>query len=242
MNDNKYSHIRDFYPLLNYDGTLIQREMEKYLFYGDACAQRLRTIIGIVKAKIIKHVFENNNNPSLTCKELIHQLCPEDLELAKETSDILDKVVKEDQFISKINANHPLSKLELDENFIIFDLFKGPVLYEEDFDSLINYSIGFQSIEIKEFVLWEMKGLYYDRIFHDGDRSFRYLDIKGNDLNYLNQMVIYKSKTIDCLQTPNGDLYLCVDANKRYHDGDTINTEKAMMCQYHTCFSVVVIY
>jgi len=52
-------------------------------------------------------------------------------------------------------------------------------------------------------------------------------NIVGKDLEYLNRMKIYKSKTIDLLEAPENVYWLCVDVNKRFEDGEQISTDSA---------------
>lgn len=237
-----------YYPIFDYVG----REIYYAIFenWGATAApdyymfsKRLQNISSIVRAKAFKTRYEKHevNKPSF--REIINDLCDNDIELSDETFYILNTAISIDKSIQNIRKKYNFydGKVNISEENID-KLIGGPVYYGKSYDNFIASSINFESDELNEIFLNEVISSFEDPIYFS-EGNYEHLDIKDKNLDYLNKMTIYKSKTIDMLKLPTGTYVLCVDVNKRFNNGDLIKTDSAWMYErhIHSHLSVVII-
>jgi len=208
---------------------------DDYLF-----PDRLETIVSIVRAKAIRYRFEKHDDKILNFNELISELCPNNMELAEETSQLLNKAISIDNSIKAFRGKTKYDlKINVNEDDVN-EIVTGPIYYGASYDEFVSSAIDFDSDEIKEVFLNEVLLDFEDPIYFDDDAT--HTDVVEASLDYLNQMHIYKSRAMDLLKAQNGGYFLCIDANKRFNDGDCIKIDSAWIFGQKTSnLSVVII-
>lgn len=235
-----------FYPIFNYKG----REIYNAIFesWGATAApdyymfsDRLKTIVSIAKAKALHYRFEKREGEKLGFNELLLELCPNNQELAEETAQLLEKAVKIDKSIQDLrNRNNFNGKVSIGDDSLD-NIVTGPVYHGYSYDEFLLSAIDFQSDDLKEIFENEVLLDFEDPIYFDEEAT--HTDILDKSLEYLNEMIIYKSKTINMLKTPDKGYFLCIDANNRFKNGDKISTDSAWLFgQKRNNFSVVIVY
>lgn len=221
-------NLRKNYPIFQYSGTKVNSEItaqwgatsrpNHYLF-----EERLETITAIAKAKALKYRYEKEEQTVLSFEKLIIELCPENISLAKDTHYILEKAIKLDNITRKYNSDW--ARISINEESINA-LMTGPIYYGADYDEFIASAVDFKSKEIQKRFLEEIS-IYFNDIIDF--KNIKEIEIKDKSLESLNQAIIHKSKVLDVIELPEGGLFICVDVNKRFQDGDTISTTSASM-------------
>mgnify|MGYP003292108038 CR=1 FL=1 len=221
-------NLRKNYPIFQYSGTKVNSEItaqwgatsrpNHYLF-----EERLETITAIAKAKALKYRYEKEEQTVLSFEKLIIELCPENISLAKDTHYILEKAIKLDNITRKYNSDW--ARISINEESINA-LMTGPIYYGADYDEFIASAVDFKSKEIQKRFLEEIS-IYFNDIIDF--KNIKEIEIKDKSLESLNQAIIHKSKVLDVIELPEGGLFICVDVNKRFQDGDIISTTSASM-------------
>lgn len=235
-----------FYPIFNYKG----REIYNAVFesWGASSApdyymfsDRLKTVASIVKAKALHYRFEKRIGERLSFNELILELCPNNQELAEETARLLEKAVRIDKSIQGLRDRTNFDgKVSVgDDN--INEIVSGPIYFGSSYDEFMLSAINFESDELNDIFENEVLLDFEDPILFDDNA--KHTDVLDESLEYLNKMIIYKSKTINLLKTPDKGYLLCIDANNRFKNGETISTDSAWIFgQERNRLSVVIIY
>ena len=233
QNLSQHENNESDYPIFKFSGTDISNKIIE-CFLGENTALYFNHIAAIAKAKALKHKFEQRNKNLLEFKDLIIQLWPD---FAEEILCMLKKAIELENYIDdNKRRKFRVSEIEIDKDEII-DLI-DPLYGGEDV--LIDSAIDFKLDEIKELFLEDYYYYFTDPIKF-GEMA-THVDVLEKDLEYLNQAIIYKSKTIDVIKLPD-DYMFCVDVNKRFNDGDRINTDKAWIFgQKKSILKVVLIY
>ena len=225
------------YPIFEFSGTDISNRIIE-CFLGENTALYFDNIAAIAKAKALKHKFEQRNKKFLEFKDLIIQLCPDDPSFAENNVRMLEKAIDLENYIYKIRRKYRVFEVDIEKDKII-DLIT-PIYHGGEALTFIDYALDFKLEEIKELFLEDYYSYFTDPIKF-GEMA-THVDIPEKDLEYLNQSIIYKSKTFDVIKIPN-DYMFCVDVNKRFKDGDRINTDKAWIFgQKESILKVVIIY
>ncbi len=221
-------NLRKNYPIFQYSGIKVNSEItaqwgatsrpNHYLF-----EERLETITAIAKAKALKYRYEKEEQTVLSFEKLIIELCPENISLAKDTHYILEKAIKLDNITRKYNSDW--ARISINEESINA-LMTGPIYYGADYDEFIASAVDFKSKEIQKRFLEEIS-IYFNDIIDF--KNIKEIEIKDKSLESLNQAIIHKSKVLDVIELPEGGLFICVDVNKRFQDGDIISTTSASM-------------
>lgn len=226
------------YPIFDFSGKDISNRIIE-CFLGENTALYFDNIAAIAKAKALKHKFEQRNKNLLEFKDLIIQLCPDDPSFAEKNVRMLEKAIDLENYIYKIRRKYRVFEVDIEKDKII-DLIYPTVYFGGEALTFIDYALDFKLEEIKELFLEDYYAYFTDPIKF-GEMATR-VDISEKDIEYLNQAIIYKSKTIDVIKLPN-DYMFCVDVNKRFNDGDRINTDKAWIFgQKESILKVVIIY
>ena len=220
-----------YFPIFDFWGWEIKDAIFKS--WGASCTpdpflfpKRLETITSIVKAKALRYRFETKNGERLKFEDLIDELCSADKELAEETAAVLNKAVRLETAIEEFRKKYNFQvKIEFkDED--IDEIVSGPVYYGFSYDNFISSAVDFQSEDLNEIFLNEYL-IDFERPIYFNEDNETHKNVVDENLEYLNQMHIYKSKTLDMLKTPRGGFFLCVDVNKRFKNGDCISTDSA---------------
>lgn len=223
------------YPIFDFSGTDISNRIIECSL-GENTALYFDHLAAIAKAKALKHKFEQRNKDLLEFKDLIIQLWPDNPSIAEETVCMLEKAIDLENYIYKIRRKYRVFEVEIDKNEIL-DLI-DPVYHGED--AFIDSAIDFKLDAIKELFLEDYLLFFSDPI--EFGEMATHVDVPEKDLEYLNQAIIYKSKTIDLIKLLD-DYMFCVDVNKRFNDGDRINTDKAWIFgQKKSALKVVLVY
>lgn len=153
------------------------------------------------------------------------QRCPRDLFYSRQTA-----------FKRQLNSCQTAAK-QIGEN-----PQKCTFRFSKLYFSFCRLYINFESEELNEIFLNEVILSFEDPIYFS-EGTYEHLDIKNEDLDYLNKMKIYKSNTIDILKLPTDGYIPCVDVNNRFNNGDLIKTELAWIFEkhIHSRLSVVII-
>lgn len=230
-------NLRKDYPIFKYSGEKVNNEITAqwgansphnyYLFQ-----ERLETITAIAKAKALKYRYEREEQTVLSFEKLIIELCPENISLAKETHSILEKAIKLDSITRKYNFEIAFNEDSINA------LMTGPLYYGADYDEFIASALDFKSKEHQKYFLEEISLDFNDIIEF---QHIKEIEIKYENLECLNQAIIHKSKALDIIEFPQGDLLICIDVNKRFQDGDIISTTSASMYLLENCFLKFVI-
>lgn len=230
-------NLRKDYPIFKYSGEKVNNEITAqwgsnsphnyYLFQ-----ERLETITAIAKAKALKYRYEREEQTVLSFEKLIIELCPENISLAKETHSILEKAIKLDSITRKYNFEIAFNEDSINA------LMTGPLYYGADYDEFIVSALDFKSKEHQKYFLEEISLDFNDIIEF---QHIKEIEIKDENLESLNQAIIHKSKALDIIEFPQGDLLICIDVNKRFQDGDIISTTSASMYLLENCFLKFVI-
>ena len=235
-----------YYPIFEYKG----REIYNAIFesWGATAApdhymfsDRLKTIASIVKAKALHYRFEKREGEKLSFNELIFELCPDNQELAEEITRILEKAVRIDKSIQDLRKKTNYSDKVSVGDDSINDIVSGPIYYGSSYDEFILSAINFEPDDLNDIFENDVLLDFEDPIYFDDNAT--HIDVKDDSLDFLNRMIIYKSKTINLLKAPDRGYFLCVDANNRFRNGETISTDSAWIFgQERNNLSVVVIY
>lgn len=234
-----------YYPIFNYKG----REIWNAIFesWGATAApdyymfsDRLKTIAAIAKAKALRYRFEKREGEVLSFENLLLELCPHNQELAKETTQILNKAIQIDKSIQDLRQRTNFDGRVNVSDESLDEIVTGPIYYGASYDEFISSAIDFQSADLNEIFTNEVLLDFEDPIYFDDNSTSKV--IIDESLVYLNQMCIFKSKSFDLLKHPKGGYSLCIDVNKRFHNGDYISTGSAWMFgQERNNLSVVII-
>lgn len=241
-------YILPYYPIFEYKDHEIYNAIfenwgatsapDYYMF-----SNRLRNISSIVRAKAFKTRYEHHGEHKPDFREIIEELCDNNMELADEIFDILNTAISIDNSIRNFrNRNkHYEGKVSISEENIN-KLVSGPVYYGQAYDDFITSSINFESEELYETFFNEVILSFEDPIYFTSG-SYERLEVKDESLDYLNKMTIFKSNTIDLVKLPTGGYMLCVDVNKRFKDGDLIKTDSSWIFNknYYSRFSAIII-
>lgn len=246
---NIFNALKDFalpnFSIFQYKG----REIYEAIFesWGATTApdcymfsERLKTIASIVKAKALRYRYDALKGNNITFEELILELCPHNQDLAKETAHSLSKAIRVDKSIRDLrNRTNFDGKVVVSEDSIE-EIVSGPIYNGMAYDELVSSAIDFQPEDLNEMFEYEILIDFEDPIYFDEDSS--YIDVIDKDLEYLNKMTIYKGKTMDLLKQPNGGYLLCVDAKRRFHNGDIVCTDSARILRFtRNNLSIVII-
>jgi hypothetical protein len=240
-------YILPYYPIFEYKGQEIYNAIfenlgataaPNYYMFSD----RLRNISSIVRAKAFKTRYEKHGEHKPDFREIIEDLCDNNVELADEIFEILNTAVSIDTSIRNFRSRNKFydGKVGISvEN--INKLVSGPVYYGQSYDDFITSSISFKSEELNNIFFNEVILSFEDPIYFTSG-SFERLEVKDESLAYLNKMIIFKSNAIDMVKLPTGAYMLCVDVHKRFKDGDLIKTDSSwIFSQNYSRFSVVII-
>ena len=237
-----------FFPIFDYKGREIYKKKKKkwgataapdYYIFSD----RLQNISSTVRAKAFKSRYEKHEANSPDFRNIINDLCDNDIVLSEEIYGILNTAISIDKSIQDFRGKCAFYDGRIGiSNDDIDMLVSGPVYYGQSYDRFIASSINFESEELNEIFLNEIILSFEDPIYFS-EGTYEHLDIKNEDLDYLNKMKIYKSNTIDILKLPTDGYMPCVDVNNRFNNGDLIKTELAWIFEkhIHSRLSVVII-
>ena len=207
---------------------------EKHIY-----TSRLYTLIAISKAKALRHRFETEPEPVTCFNDLILQLCPDNPDLALKTTNVIETAIEFDIKI-QFDRSRGIDETEFIEedldNFIT-----GPLANKDDYDEFVSSALDYKDESNKDAFI-DQVSMDFNEIISFDDKSER-ADFNQISLDTLNQMHIFKSKTIDIIKKPNAGFFLCVDANKRFNDGELIRSDSAWAFrQKDNGLSVNIIY
>lgn len=211
--------------------------------YFDNCLERyLDYVDRMDRKKAFKTRYEKHGEHKPDFREIIEDLCDNNVELADEIFEILNTAVSIDTSIRNFRSRNKFydGKVGISvEN--INKLVSGPVYYGQSYDYFITSSISFKSEELNNIFFNEVILSFEDPIYFTSG-SFERLEVKDESLAYLNKMIIFKSNAIDMVKLPTGAYMLCVDVHKRFKDGDLIKTDSSwIFSQNYSRFSAVII-
>lgn len=222
-------YARKNHPILTYDGReLYKRIAENWTQYYSSridfsYSNRLEKLIAIAKAKTLRYIHEKDYDRKYNLYDIMLQLCPNNKGLAGVTTYVLELAID-------INKKLNINKSEGYEKYEVTDadinkVVDGPVICADDYDEFIHSAIDFKKEELNELLIDRVLISFdsYISVYENAKKT----NIVGKDLEYLNRMKIYKSKTIDLLEAPENFYWLCVDVNKRFEDGEQISTDLA---------------
>lgn len=238
--------IQKKYPVLLYYGLEVAERLDETWGYAEypenfTYSRILRNIISIVKAKTLRYIFEKDHKTDFTLKDIVLQLCPNDIELADHITKIIEKAIEIDNQVQRSLRLSWNGKVFI-SNEDLSSLVTGPLVTGSEYDSFVNSAVTFKdenvAIDFLDIILDS-----FDRIFSIYEGS-KHIELSKKDYEMLNKMYILKSNAIDLLTFPDRNGYmLCVDSNKRFSDGERISTESAWTFSQKegADFSIIVI-
>lgn len=238
-------YARPYYSIFEYKGNEIFNEIAEYWGANSVpninmYSERHRDIITLVKMKAFKYRYEKVEGNKLTLEDLIFQLCSGDQELCDDISRMVELSVRIDENLRNFKSKHHsewANKARVAESNI--NELVQPVYWGNAYEDFIFSAINFSDEDMNELLKGPILVDWYEPLYFDDTET--HTELKEEEFEFLKKFTIRKSNVLDLIYN-NGSCYMCVDVNKRFKDGEPINTEKAWLWgQTNSRLSVVII-